>query len=250
MMREDISRLNRNRPIYFKIGLLFALSFVIFAFNWTVYPSDPHSLVVPDYEEEMLEVIPNTPPEAPKLPPPSFAATSSNQDFNFQEILPPDPVTPLPVTPFPEPDPTPGPVYSDEPYPEPRPMPLPEKVEVEPPIIFSEIMPRFPGCEEEPNLSDAERRDCANLELLKYVQQRLDYPVFARDNGIEGTVVLRFIIEKDGSVSNPEIVKEIGGGCGKEALRVVKEMPTWKPGKQGGRPVRVIMNLPVKFKLQ
>jgi protein TonB len=76
------------------------------------------------------------------------------------------------------------------------------------------------------------------------------YPSLAKDNGIEGTVVVRFIVEKDGSISQPAIIRDIGGGCGAEALRVVKSMPTWLPGKQQGRPVRVQFSLPVQFKLR
>ena len=72
----------------------------------------------------------------------------------------------------------------------------------------------------------------------------------ASTNGIEGTVVLDFIVEKTGKISNVEILKEIGGGCGNEVVRVINGMPDWIPGKQRGREVRVRFKLPVKFTLR
>ena len=72
----------------------------------------------------------------------------------------------------------------------------------------------------------------------------------ARENGIEGTVYIEFVIGKDGSVTGANVKRGIGGGCNEEALRVVNSMPKWKPGKQQGNPVKVKYTLPVKFKLQ
>lgn len=83
--------------------------------------------------------------------------------------------------------------------------------------------------------------------LYRYLSENLQYPQLAKDNGISGMVYVTFVIEKDGSVSNPKILREIGGGCGAEAIRVVKAMPKWIPGKQRGKPVRVQFTLPVKF---
>ena len=86
--------------------------------------------------------------------------------------------------------------------------------------------------------------------MLKYLYKHIKYPKIARENGIEGMVVIQFIVGKDGKISDAKIVREIGGGCGKAALDVVEEMPEWIPGKQRLRNVNVRFNLPVKFKLQ
>jgi protein TonB len=86
--------------------------------------------------------------------------------------------------------------------------------------------------------------------LNQYLAQEMRYPDIAKENGIEGTVVIRFIVNEKGEISNPIIVKDIGGGCGEEALRVVRAMPAWLPGANRGIPVKVQMNLPVKFKLE
>ncbi len=109
-----------------------------------------------------------------------------------------------------------------------------------------EEMPRFPGCEHEPK---DERPECAQKEMLKFVYENLRYPDEAKKSKTEGTVVIQFVINIDGSISNTKIVKEIGDGCAKEVLRVVNEMPIWIPGKQRGAPVKVRYTLPVKFSL-
>lgn len=115
-----------------------------------------------------------------------------------------------------------------------------------------EQMPRFPGCEH--FSSNQEITTCAQQELLKFIYKNLSYPAEATENRTEGTVVITFVVEKNGSISNARIVREIGDGCGEEALRVVNLMTAqglaWIPGEQRGAPVRVQFNLPVKFKLE
>lgn len=86
--------------------------------------------------------------------------------------------------------------------------------------------------------------------MMQYISDNLKYPVLARENGIQGTVVITFVVDKDGSVTNTNILRDIGGGCGKEALRVVQAMPKWTPGQANGQPVKVRYTLPVRFKLE
>ncbi|MDZ4680368.1 MAG: energy transducer TonB [Saprospiraceae bacterium] len=89
--------------------------------------------------------------------------------------------------------------------------------------------------------------------MLEFIYSRIKYPKKARQNGVEGMVVLTFVVEKDGTISEEIIVRDIGAGCGQESLRVVKlmnkEKIKWTPGKQDGKPIRVQFNLPIKFKL-
>ena len=85
--------------------------------------------------------------------------------------------------------------------------------------------------------------------LYAFIRRNLHYPEEAWNNKIEGTVYVTFSVEKDGSISNVKLLRDIGGGCGAEAVRVVKLMPKWKPGKQRGIPVRTQFNLPIKFKM-
>ena len=86
--------------------------------------------------------------------------------------------------------------------------------------------------------------------MLEFVYRHIRYPDLARQGSIEGTAVVRFVVEKDGSITNLEILRDPGGRCGQEALRVVELMPQWLPGKQRGRPVRVQYNLPIRYILQ
>ena len=109
-------------------------------------------------------------------------------------------------------------------------------------------MPKFPGCENEGD--EAAKKKCAQGKMLKFIYANIKYPAIARENGVEGTCVIRFVVDKQGNITIPEVVRDIGAGCGAEALRVVNMMPKWNPGKQRGRPVKVQFNLPVKFKLQ
>lgn len=88
------------------------------------------------------------------------------------------------------------------------------------------------------------------FDVASYLAKNIRYPSAARENEIQGRVVLQFVVDQGGNVTNIEIKKDIGGGCGQEAVRVVKSMPKWKPGKQNGQPVKVYYTLPVSFKLQ
>ncbi|WP_268034613.1 energy transducer TonB [Algoriphagus sp. PAP.12] len=83
----------------------------------------------------------------------------------------------------------------------------------------------------------------------QYLSKNLKYPTQARRMGIEGTVIVVFVINTDGSIQDVEVLRGIGGGCDEEAVKVVQEAPNWEPGKQRGRPVRTRMRLPIRFKL-
>jgi len=87
--------------------------------------------------------------------------------------------------------------------------------------------------------------------MYKWIGENLKYPSEARNNGLQGKVIMQFTVEKDGSISSVKVVRDgVGGGAGDEAQRVVKKMPTWKPGRQNGKSVRVQYTLPVTFKLE
>lgn len=97
-----------------------------------------------------------------------------------------------------------------------------------------EVMPQFPG---------------GQIAMLQYLMKNMKYPEQAMKEGIQGRVAVRFIVEKDGSISDVKPVLSVHPLLNKEAVRVVKSMPKWTPGKQNGKPVRVRFNLPVMFKL-
>ena len=101
-------------------------------------------------------------------------------------------------------------------------------------LVVAENAPEFPG---------------GSDSLYAYIARNIKYPETAKKEKIEGRVFVTFVIEKDGQVSSAKILRDIGGGCGEEAIRVVKNMPKWKPGTQRGNPVRFQFNLPVSFML-
>ena len=114
-----------------------------------------------------------------------------------------------------------------------------------------EQMPRFPGCENE-LIDNKAKEDCAKQKMLQYIYKNLKYPAIARENGVEGMCVIQFVVDKTGGVSNVKIVRDIGADCGIAALSVVEGMnklpQKWTPGKQGGKNVKVLYTLPVRFK--
>jgi len=102
-------------------------------------------------------------------------------------------------------------------------------------INHVEVMPEFPGGQE---------------TLFKWLSERVNYPKEAQEKGIQGRVILRFVIKPDGSVDDVQVIKGLDPLCDQEAVRVAKLMPKWIPGKQNGKPVYVYYSMPVTFKLQ
>jgi periplasmic protein TonB len=101
-------------------------------------------------------------------------------------------------------------------------------------LLIVEVMPSYVGGED---------------ALYKYLADNIKYPQVARETNITGTVVVQFVVETNGSITQVTLLKDIGGGCGDEAMRVVKAMPKWNPGKQNGTAARVQYQLPVRFSL-
>lgn len=86
--------------------------------------------------------------------------------------------------------------------------------------------------------------------LFRFLAENIIYPEKAQLRGIQGRVVLMFIVNESGVISNIEVVNDVAGGCSEEAVRVVKKMPKWIPGKEDGKEVKVYYTLPIKFTLQ
>ena len=103
-------------------------------------------------------------------------------------------------------------------------------------MLFSvvEVMPQYPG---------------GQIAMMKYIMENMKYPEQAMKKGIQGRVAVSFIVEKDGSISNVRPIHSVHTLLDKEAVRVVKSMPKWSPGKQHGKPVRVQLIVPIMFKL-
>ncbi|MBQ8760792.1 MAG: energy transducer TonB [Bacteroidales bacterium] len=84
-------------------------------------------------------------------------------------------------------------------------------------------------------------------EMMKFIQDNRQYPDEAKSQNLHGRVIVSFIVEKDGSLSNVKVMRSLGSGCDEEAVRVINSMPMWKPGKNSGKEVRTKMLVPITF---
>ena len=241
----DVDILN-NTGTFVRFGLLLSMGIALLAMSWTTYEEQ---VVIPDdalFLDEEIEIEPPRtaePPPPPPPPPPPVIEEVPEEEIEEEEpeFLDQDIEEETVVE---------EPVEEEAPPPPPPPPPKKEPEEI---FRIVEQMPRFPGCEDQGG-SNAEKKQCADKKMLEFIYKNIKYPAIARENGVEGAVVIQFVVEKNGSVTDAKIVRDIGAGTGDEALRVVelmnKEGIKWIPGKQRGRAVRVQFTLPVKFKLQ
>jgi protein TonB len=205
------------------IGLTFTLGITLLAFEWKSYDSieigNLNGGTVVVEEDIVLQTEQNTPPPPP--PPATVVAeieiVSNNsrdvQEFNFNAEADNETI-------------------NEEYF---APTETEEALEEERQIfIIVEESAGYPG-------GDAARQN--------FLRENLKYPAIARESGIQGTVYVTFVVERDGSLTDIKILRGIGGGCDEEAMRVVKMMPKWAPGKQRGKPVRCQFNMPIKFTL-
>ncbi len=221
LKKSNQADLENKKLIFWQIGAIMSLALVFFAFEYRSEANFSMRDITRSMDAAPFEEIPVT-VHRPTLPPPPpqpvvniVAVDNHNQD-----------VATLTINAEPLAD------ESIEPH---VPVMEPEMQLDEPVILVPEIAPEFPGG------VDA---------LMAYLGRNLNYPARARELEIQGRVYVSFVIEKDGKVSNIKLLRGIGGGCDEEAIRVVSEMPDWKPGRQNGRPARVAYNLPVRFSLK
>ncbi len=127
---------------------------------------------------------------------------------------------------------------------------LPAKADppVTPTLTMSEQMPYLATCDA--GASEEERRKCTQATMLAYIYKNLKYPAIAREISVEGTVILSFVIDKNGKLHELEIIRDIGGGCGAAAAKVIKGLDHWVAGKHNRQAVNVKYTIPIKFKLE
>jgi len=103
------------------------------------------------------------------------------------------------------------------------------------PLLVADQMPQFPGGER---------------EMMRFIRFNLHYPPSAQENGVQGTVILNFVVDREGKITNIKVIKGIGFGCDEESVRVLQKMPLWTPGKQKGQAVLVSFTMPIRFVLK
>ena len=219
--------LEKRRGLYLEIGLVVTLVVALLAFEWKNYDQEKVDVVQRTAMDETEEVIIQTQQEElPPPPPPEQPEVTtelnvidndeeSKNEVDMSSFQRQEEATNIEITP----------------------VKIEEEVEEDEQVIFQVVEndPEFPGGVE---------------AMYKYLASNIKYPQLAREQSITGRVYVTFVVEKDGSVSGVKVLRDIGGGCGAEAVRVVKAMPKWTPGKQRGKAVRVQYNLPVSFTLR
>ncbi len=207
-------------------GLVAVLGLLLVAFNWnssTGGVDDLGQVMEVNMEEEMIQTQRQEKVEPPPPPPPKKKVieelTVVDDDTELDEELDIDTEA------------------DEETMIEQTDIQLMEEEEEEEPEIFMvvEQMPEFPG---------------GQRELFKYISQNIQYPPIAKENGIQGKVFIQFVVGKTGAITNVTVLRGVDPSLDKEAVRVVKSMPKWKPGKQRGKPVFVRYQVPINFKLQ
>ena len=216
--------LEDKKMLFVMMGLVMVLSLLYIGFEWTdkeitVYAATDTSLLA----EEEIEVV-QTAQELPPPPPPPapeiveiLNVVEDNVEVASVEINTEDNKDKVVAISAPV---TSAPIEEEEDN-----------------VIFQvvEKMPSFPG---------------GDAALFKFLGENVKYPVIAQENGVQGRVICQFVVNRDGSIVDVEVVRSVDASLDKEAIRVIKSMPKWSPGQQRGKPVRVKYTLPVNFKLQ
>ena len=224
--KSEKANLQSKKFIFLEIGLVLTLLAIwgVFEFNTKAENSVNNNQFVLKIDDDIIEIPVTTqqPPQPPAPPAPKV----------IDQLL---------VTP--DDDPVEDPPINAEidanaavQIQEIVPVACTEEVPEEPTVIFvtAEVMPEFKG---------------GDRALLKYIAEHVQYPEMAKDNDIQGTVFVKFVVNELGKVTDVELLKGIDPLLDTEALKVIKSLPDWKPGSQSGRNVKVRMQVPIKFQL-
>tara|TARA_B100000902_G_scaffold163425_2_gene158611 strand:+ start:33613 stop:34299 length:687 start_codon:yes stop_codon:yes gene_type:complete len=217
--------LEKKKGIFFQIGLIISLSLAIIAYEWKSYDAqiigDLGDVDLAELDEEDIEI---TRPEELKPPPPPEAPPEVPEEIEVKE-------------------------NEEE---------LETELEVETvdtdqeemmPDFEEEYTEPFISVEQMPLLGDCEDEACTQSEIIRLISKNFRYPEIAKANGIEGRVILSFVVEKDGKVGRIEILRGLDKHVDKAAIDAVEKLPVFTPGKQIGKPVPVKYTVPIKCTL-
>lgn len=206
------------------IGLVISLSIMFVALEWTQKDEVDDEVAYTTVSFVPDEMIPITLPEKKTVPPPPAAVTKAD----IIEIVDDDADVDDDIM---------ASIEDNQEWFDPQeydyvvvePEPEPDEV-----FMVVEDQPEFPG---------------GTAALLEYLRKNIKYPAICRENNIQGRVIVTFVVNKDGSIVDIEVAKSVNPSLDKEAIRVISQMPKWKPGSQRGKPVRVKYSVPVNFRL-
>lgn len=211
--------LEKKRGLFIQIGLATALLIVLGAFEYRTYEKSAVSLgditLEADWEEEIEATFRDKKPPPPPPPPPEVIEIVED-DVEIEEVEIED-------------------TESDEDT-----EIIEEEEETDEVFMIAEDMPMFKGCTDDL---------CTQGEILKYIARNTKYPAIAKENNITGRVFVGFVVDKSGSVTGVKVLRGVDKYLDAEAIRVVKSMPKFSPGRQRGKPVKVQYNIPITFKL-
>lgn len=217
--------IENQRGSWLLMGLVVALAFMFVSFEWTQHDVRIAALSSDDESIFVTELVPITfPDEKLEPPPPPDTKVVDILEIVKNDIEVADNVSTVAEDMN---------VTRDIVW-------IPPVVETETVVediihVSVEVMPEFPG---------------GTAALMKYLGSNIKYPTISQEAGSQGKVIVQFVVDKDGAISNPEVVRGIDPYLDKEAIRVISSMPKWKPGVQNGKKVRVKYTVPVVFRLQ
>ena len=232
LKKNPKANLNKNRNLYFVIGLTFVLGVTWGAVEYKSYDRqlnfDGVNMLEDDEEDIPITEQLKTPPPPPPPPPPApevieivedeeeveetvIESTESDEDLIIEDIVVED-----------------------------------DFEDIDVPFAVIEDVPIFPGCE---SVAKSQRRACFQDQMNKHIRKNFRYPDIAQEMGIQGRVYVNFIISKDGSITNIRM-RGPDKNLENEAARIIGRLPKMTPGKQRGRAVRVPFSIPITFRLQ
>lgn len=223
--KSEKANLQSKKFTFLEIGLVLTLLAIWGVFEFTTKAENgamQNNYISCGGDDELIDII-VTRPEPPQPPaPPVRKIADIIEVTNDPETICDDPIdAEIDVNGAVQIEELPSPSCSDE-------------------IISEEDLPPFIVCEDMPEFRG---------NLLKYVAEHVVYPEIAKENDIQGTVYVGFVIDEKGKVTDVTLVRGVDPILDKEALKVVENLPDWKPGKQSGKNVKVRMNIPIKFQL-
>lgn len=215
--------LEKKRSLFFQIGLTVALALILFAFELKIMPNNKNTFVTESAGKIEEEIIPITKQEEIKTPPPPPPAVT-----DVLEIVEDN----KEITNEVEVENTEADANTE----------IQAIVEVQQEEENEEVV-NFYVIEEKPEFPGGE------AAMFQWISKNIKYPEIAKENGVQGKVFVQFVIDKEGKVTDVQVIRGVDPSLDKEAVRVIKSMPAWKPGKQRGKPVKVSFQLPINFKL-
>ena len=221
------ANIETHKVTFFLMGMVVALALLFVGFEWssTLSKLDETVIVQDVLAEEEIELTQRD-PEPPPPPPPPEPEVPDVIEVTEEKVETKIDLSSL------EDDQSKAQVQTYTPPPPPKAVVEEATEEI---FVVVEQQPEFPN---------------GMAALMKFLGDNIKYPVIAQENGIQGRVITNFVVERDGSISDVQIVRGQDPSLDKEAIRVIKTMPKWKPGQQRGKPVRVRFTLPVVFRLQ